>query len=230
MVLKKIGSAIGPVLRIDSYPVSGSRRSYARLCIQVDLDKPLINIVKIGRLRQKVMYEGISSLCFCCRCIGHKNENCCYEIQPKKVEAAREEIMPTSPKESQVEDMNKTIAILEKMIAQIRVAPTDTMGWFKDELCATWKHIFPIMLSRNKTENLPLDHLAWGLTLDPRWKFLTDIHLITEKELEELNKQRRPLIVPHLDKLGWLVQERKVIDFRGTVASHMGNMPTMKLF
>nr|XP_023914204.1 uncharacterized protein LOC112025751 [Quercus suber] len=105
MVLKKIGSAIGPVLRIDSYPVSGSRRSYARLCIQVDLDKPLINIVKIGRLRQKVMYEGISSLCFCCRCIGHKNENCCYEIQPKKVEAAREEIMPTSPKESQVEDM-----------------------------------------------------------------------------------------------------------------------------
>ena len=84
--------------------VSSSRGSYARLCIQVDLDKPLINTVKIGRLRQKVMYEGISSLCFCCERIGHKKENCCNEIQPKKVEAAREEIMPPSPKESQMED------------------------------------------------------------------------------------------------------------------------------
>lgn len=36
--------------------------------------------------------------------------------------------------------------------------------------------------------------------------------------------------MPHLDELGWLVQERKVIDFRGTMASHIGNMPTMKLF
>lgn len=53
------------------------------------------------------MYEGISSLCFCCRCIGHKKQNCCYEIQPKKVEATREEIMPTSPKESQVEDTSE---------------------------------------------------------------------------------------------------------------------------
>ena len=37
-VLKEIGSAIGPVLRIDSYTATGSRESYARLCIQVDID------------------------------------------------------------------------------------------------------------------------------------------------------------------------------------------------
>ena len=28
------------------------------------------------------MYEGISSLCFCCRRLGHKLENCSYHIQP----------------------------------------------------------------------------------------------------------------------------------------------------
>ena len=125
---------------------------------------------------------------------------------------------------------NKAIAISDKMITQIKAAPTDMMGWFEEELCATWKHIFLIMSSRNRTRNLPLDHLAWGLTLDLWWKFLTDTHLITEKEVEELNRQRRPLIVPHLDESGWLVQERKVIDFKATLASHMGNMPTMKLF
>nr|POF23202.1 hypothetical protein CFP56_48473 [Quercus suber] len=57
-VLKEIGSAIGPVLRIDSYTATGSRGSYARLCIQIDLDKPLINSIRIGRLVQQVKYEG----------------------------------------------------------------------------------------------------------------------------------------------------------------------------
>ena len=80
-VLKDIGSAIGPVLRIDSYIATGSRGSYARLCIQIDLEKPLINSIRIGRLVQQVKYEGMSSLCFCCGRLGHKQENCCYKIK-----------------------------------------------------------------------------------------------------------------------------------------------------
>ena len=79
--MKEIGSAIGPVLRIDSYTAAGSRGSYARLCIQIDLDKPLIKSIRIGRLVQQVKYEGISSLCFCCGRLGHKQENCCYKIK-----------------------------------------------------------------------------------------------------------------------------------------------------
>ena len=71
-VLRKIGGAIGPVLKIDSYTAIGSRGSYARLCIQVNLEKPLINTVKVGRLKQKIMYEGIGALCFCCGRLGHK--------------------------------------------------------------------------------------------------------------------------------------------------------------
>lgn len=52
-ILKQIGNVIGLVLRIDSFTASGLREIYARLCIQVNLDKPLINIVKVGRLKQK---------------------------------------------------------------------------------------------------------------------------------------------------------------------------------
>ena len=77
-VLKEIGCVIGPVLHIDSYTATGSRGSYARLCIQIDLEKPLINSIRIGRLVQQVKYEGISSLCFCYGRLGHKQENCCY--------------------------------------------------------------------------------------------------------------------------------------------------------
>ena len=54
--------------------------------------------------------------------------------------------------------------------------------------------------------------------------------LISEVELKELNKLRRPLVMPHLDESGWLVKERKVIDFRGLASAYLGNFPTMKLF
>ena len=57
-VLKEIGSAIGPMLRIDSYTATGSRGSYARLCIQIDLDKPLIKSIRIGRLVQLIFAVG----------------------------------------------------------------------------------------------------------------------------------------------------------------------------
>nr|POF11331.1 hypothetical protein CFP56_55570 [Quercus suber] len=83
-VLKEIGSAIGPMLRIDSYTASGSKGSYARLCVQVDLDKPLINMVRIGKCRQAVLYEGISALCFSCGRLGHTQDKCCYSIKKDK--------------------------------------------------------------------------------------------------------------------------------------------------
>ena len=35
--------------------------------------------------------------------------------------------------------------------------------------------------------------------------------------------------MPHLDEFRWMVQERKVIDFRGTAMTHLGNAPTLKL-
>ena len=49
-VLKEIGSVIGPVLRVNSYTASETRGGYARLCVQLDLEKPLISSIRVGRL------------------------------------------------------------------------------------------------------------------------------------------------------------------------------------
>lgn len=49
-MLKDIGAAISPVLRIDTHTASGSRRRYARVCVQVDLCKPLLRYIQIGKL------------------------------------------------------------------------------------------------------------------------------------------------------------------------------------
>ena len=47
--LKDIGQAIGPVLRIDTHTASKSRGRFARICVQVNLDNPLIRTIMIGK-------------------------------------------------------------------------------------------------------------------------------------------------------------------------------------
>nr|POE89423.1 hypothetical protein CFP56_01780 [Quercus suber] len=44
----------------------------------VDVEKPLITTVLIGRLEQPVAYEGIHKLCFGCGRMGHHKETCPY--------------------------------------------------------------------------------------------------------------------------------------------------------
>ena len=79
--LLKIRRAIGPILHIDSHVASGVRGRFTRLCVQVNLDKPLIREVYLGKLVQNVQYEGINSLCFSYGKIGHKLESCPYTIK-----------------------------------------------------------------------------------------------------------------------------------------------------
>nr|POE68411.1 uncharacterized protein CFP56_20721 [Quercus suber] len=95
--LREIGKAIGPVLRIDSYTATRTRASYARLCIQINLMKPLVTAVRVGKLRQKVLYEGISALCFCCGRMGHKQEACSYRVSSPERTGDAEQSEQSSP-------------------------------------------------------------------------------------------------------------------------------------
>lgn len=72
-----IRQAIENVLRIDTYTTSEARGRYTRLCIQVDIEKPLVNAVLIDNIEQPVLYEGLQRFCFSCGQIGHRKEKCC---------------------------------------------------------------------------------------------------------------------------------------------------------
>ena len=79
--LLQIGKAIGNVLRVDTHTAFESRGRFARLCIQVDVKKPLVMAILIGKREQPVCYEGIHKLCFERGRIGHRKELCLYAIR-----------------------------------------------------------------------------------------------------------------------------------------------------
>lgn len=58
----------------------GDRAGFARVCVRVDLSKPLCTRImvagEIGWFYHQFGYGGISNLCFICVLVGHANEIC----------------------------------------------------------------------------------------------------------------------------------------------------------
>ena len=78
--LLKIGRAIGLVLRIDVHTANGAKGCFAHLCVQVNLNKPLVRTIYLGRLKQSIQYKGVSTLFFECGRIGHNKEVCPFLV------------------------------------------------------------------------------------------------------------------------------------------------------
>lgn len=74
--LRKITEAIGPLLRVDGYTAMAERANFARVCVQLNTDKPLPKSIRIGDRKQSIQYEGINTLCFECGIIGHRRDLC----------------------------------------------------------------------------------------------------------------------------------------------------------
>lgn len=81
-ILQRIASSLGKLHKVDGRTFRGERGRFARVCIMVDLDKPLVPKVRVGHVWQAVQYEGIGSVYFECGRIGHKKESCPGLIKP----------------------------------------------------------------------------------------------------------------------------------------------------
>ena len=96
--LFRIGSGLGPVLCVDFNTTAGTRGRFVRMCIQIDIDKSLIRIVRVGKTKLAVIYERVGLLCFHCGKIGHRHEWCLTraleetEMPPVNIQSSSEEV------------------------------------------------------------------------------------------------------------------------------------------
>ncbi|CAL8995810.1 unnamed protein product [Prunus brigantina] len=57
--------------RVDAHTMGQARGKFARLCVELDLSKPLILFIEVEGHTYGVVYEGIQLVCFECGCFGH---------------------------------------------------------------------------------------------------------------------------------------------------------------
>ncbi|CAN1149425.1 hypothetical protein LINPERHAP2_LOCUS17012 [Linum perenne] len=102
-ILRIIGDRIGKTVRLDHTTLEGSRGNFARICVEVDLSKPLLSKYRLRRPIRRVEYEGLHTICYVCGCYGHGQGECPASIED--VEAAENVITnPVFQKSTIVED------------------------------------------------------------------------------------------------------------------------------
>lgn len=67
---------IGRKIKVDDTTLATSRRKFARVCVEIDLNKPLIASYKLRGEEGHFQYEGLHDLCFSCGKYGHKEIKC----------------------------------------------------------------------------------------------------------------------------------------------------------
>ncbi|CAN1140306.1 hypothetical protein LINPERHAP1_LOCUS16236 [Linum perenne] len=72
----RIGNHIGQTVRLDLATFEGARARYARVCVEVDLTKPLLGKYMIVDKVFYVNYECLENLCYTCGIYGHKLDSC----------------------------------------------------------------------------------------------------------------------------------------------------------
>lgn len=100
-ILWEVRNEIGKTLRVDIHTIdeekfkngvlSTERGQFARICVEVDLRKPLLAKVRVRKSFYNVEYEGLPLICFDCGRYGHWMEHCPNKIQPPNMaEAAKD--------------------------------------------------------------------------------------------------------------------------------------------
>ncbi|CAN1150347.1 hypothetical protein LINPERHAP2_LOCUS17510 [Linum perenne] len=83
-VLKLIGDRIGKTVRVDGTTLFGSRGNYARMCVEIDLHKPLVSKYRLRRRVRRIEYEGLHEICFTCGRYGHGKDSCSLNTEDKE--------------------------------------------------------------------------------------------------------------------------------------------------
>lgn len=74
--LTSFGNSIGKTIKIDITTTKQARGKFARMCVEIDLTKPLISKYKLDGKKYYIEYESIHMICFECGKYGHSSKNC----------------------------------------------------------------------------------------------------------------------------------------------------------
>lgn len=75
-VLVALASGIGRVIKFDNATLATDRGEFARVCVELDLDKPVRGKFMVNDSCVRIAYEGLHLICTGCGHYGHFKRDC----------------------------------------------------------------------------------------------------------------------------------------------------------
>ena len=83
-VLMSVAQGLGRPIKVDLTTTHFERGRFARICVEVDLKRPLKGTLLVNGERYFVAYEGLTNICSKCGLYGHLVHNCPKEVHEKE--------------------------------------------------------------------------------------------------------------------------------------------------
>lgn len=80
-LLWALASMVGNPVKVDLHTLKVARGRFARMCVEIDLTKPVVGRVGINGDWYRVQYEGLHIICTHCGCYGHVLKDCGLKIK-----------------------------------------------------------------------------------------------------------------------------------------------------
>ncbi|KAI9084451.1 hypothetical protein K1719_033641 [Acacia pycnantha] len=74
--LLNFGNSIGKAIKLDIHTAQRTRGRFARMCVELDLNKPLVPEFNMEGQTLSVVYESLGKICNRCGRVGHMKEGC----------------------------------------------------------------------------------------------------------------------------------------------------------
>lgn len=122
---KRLGATLGTLLKVDKLTSIHSRGQFARICVEVDLAKPLVPQVEVRGELINLEYKGLHSVCFNCGVYGHR-ASACKNPTPSTVVPTRqpEEEASKGMAVAKIQSIESTAGNQEVVILALKENPT----------------------------------------------------------------------------------------------------------
>ncbi|KAI9100936.1 hypothetical protein K1719_024060 [Acacia pycnantha] len=74
--LRRIGNMVGRMIKLDRSTSVYDKGGFARMCVEIDLQQPLLPTYKVFGEERPIVYEGLHQVCFSCGKYGHSKDAC----------------------------------------------------------------------------------------------------------------------------------------------------------
>lgn len=118
--LLALASVVGTPIKVDRNTLKVERGRFARICVEIDLNQPVVGKVWVNGYWYKVSYEGLHIICSSCGCYGHLARNCTAPPPSNQLASPETTLSPVPGVEETVQAVaEKTVPVVaENVTAQ----------------------------------------------------------------------------------------------------------------